>query len=505
MASMPRIATTEIIVPRSLSPQGRHQLIDALYAIHQQIFDGVERELFVSSVIEPKAEHTWIQVHRNEGGDIVGYFALHIHERRLNGVLTAVFRAQAGSLRAYRGGNITMRFGLALLLRYMLRHPGRRAYFLAQLVHPSSYALIAKYFGELWPRREVETPPELLAFMKELAHSFGMKQLDPARPLVRNTGWRTHQTEVEREYWQHCDKPAARFFLEANPTYGEGHGLVTMVPLSLSNVLHLSRTVGGHKLRQLINALKSTARRLPGAARMLRSEVVRQLRTSPLFAHFDAPTLEAVAAGAELLTLPPGRHVVRKGDSCDELYVLARGAAYVLAEEGAREKVVDELGSGAVFGEAAMLAGERRSASIRTASASTVVRIPRAVLGPLLEGSAPLRQGIWKMFAQRRFEDLVRGLASEGRKDRLAWLQQGAHHELAAGMTLWVGAGSTLLVLTGTVELKRSGEWMTTRGSMVLEATHPMLVVAREPTQLIVLPERETTGQLPREVRSAAA
>jgi hypothetical protein len=58
------------------------------------------------------------------------------------------------------------------------------------------------------------------------------------------------------------------------------------------------------------------------------------------------------------------------------MYLLARGAAYVLTEVGEREKVVDELGSGQVFGEIAMLAGERRTASIRTATASVLVRIP---------------------------------------------------------------------------------------------------------------------------------
>jgi CRP-like cAMP-binding protein len=141
-----------------------------------------------------------------------------------------------------------------------------------------------------------------------------------------------------------------------------------------------------------------------------------------------------------------------------------------------------------VFGELAMLAGERRSASIRTVSASTLVRIPRQALLPLLEANAELRQGVWKTFAQRRFEDLVREHAHEGRKARMTRLQQGEHHELAARDSLSVDAGATLLVLSGTVELERAGVWMATRGSMVLEARQSIVVVAREPAQLMVLP-----------------
>jgi CRP-like cAMP-binding protein len=497
---MPRIASTEIILLKNLGPDERERLTDALYAVHQQIFAGVERATFVRFVIESKAEHTWIQVHRNEAGALVGYFALHVFERMLGGKLTAVFRAQAGSLRAYRGGNITMRFGLSLALRYLLRHPGRPAYYWGPVVHPSSYSLFAKYFGEVWPRPGAELPAELLEFMKELASEFRMPQVDPARPLVRHVGWKTRDTEVEREYWRHCEKPAARFFLEANPGYAEGHGLIMMVPLSASNIAHLIRTVLGHKLRQPVESLRALARRLPGSARLLRSEVVRQLRSVPLFAHFDTEALEAVASQAELLTLPAGQHVFRKGDSSDELYLLARGAAYVLVEDAGREKVVDELGSGAVFGELAMLAGERRSASIRTASASTLVRIPREVLLPLLEANAELRQGVWKTFAQRRFRDLVREQARGGTEDRL---QQGEHLELSARGSLSVEAGATLLVLSGTVELERSGVWMTTRGSMLLEACQPIRVVAREPAQLVVLPAAASAQAQP-EPRAAA-
>jgi hypothetical protein len=491
---MSRIASTDVVIPKTLPAEERQRLAHALYAVHQQIFDGVEHEAFTKYVVESKAEHTWIQIHRNEAGDIVGYFALHIFERTMSGVPTAVFRAEAGSLRAYRGGNVTMRFGLPLVLRYLLRHPGRRAYYLGALVHPSSYTLLARHFGQVWPQREAPVPPELQAFMQELASEFGLEQVDPAHPLVRQVGWKTRETEVEREYWRHCDKPAARFFTEANPGYGEGHGLMTLVPLTVRNVAHLARAVSGHKLRRPVEAVKALARKLPGAARMLRSRWARQVQQAPLFAHFDTRTLESLVSRAEFLALPAGRHVFRKGDSSDELYLLARGAAYVLVEDGDEEKVVDELGSGDVFGELAMLAGERRSASIRTATASVLVRIPRAVLLPLMETHPPLRQGVWRTFASRRFDDLVREhtrFSPLGRKGRLAWLQQGEHRELAVQETLSVEEGSSVFVLSGRVELERAGMWVSTRGSVLLEADQPLRVVAREPAQLIVLP-RET-------------
>jgi hypothetical protein len=493
---MSRIVNTEVIVPKSLSPEARGELIDALYAVHNQIFDGVERQSFAKYVVESKAEHTWVQVHKNEAGKIVGYFAFHIFERQLGGVPTAVFRAEAGTLREYRGGNVNARFALALALRYLLKNPGRRVYYLGSLVHPSSYTQFAKYCGEVWPRRDVQTPVEVQSLMEELASEFGLEMVDEARPLVRKVGWKTRETEAEREYWQHCDKPAARFFIEANPGYVEGHGLVTVVPATAATILGMIRTMGERKLRQPVEAALSLMRRLPLGARLSRPEIVRQLKAVPLFSQFDDATLKAVAARAQIVQMPAGRFVFRQGDVSNELYLLARGAAYVL--EGGEEQVVNELGSGTVFGEIAMLAGERRSASIRTATSSTLVRIPREVLLPLLDANAGLRQSVWSTFAERRFESLVRGMdryGKLGRQGRRSWLRQGEHRELSPQQALTVEPGTHVLVLSGTVELAHGGPQVAAQGVLLLEAQHPLRVVAQETARIVLLPQSAVSSR----------
>ncbi|WP_257459150.1 cyclic nucleotide-binding domain-containing protein [Archangium lipolyticum] len=487
---MPPITHSDVVVPKSMSPEERSSLTDALYEVHRQIFDGVERESFRKYVIDSKADHTWIQLHKNEAGETVGYFALHIFEKQFGGVPTAVFRAEAGSLRAYRGGNANARFGLKMALSYLLKHPGRRAFYLGSLVHPSSYSLFAKYFGEVWPRREQETPPELLGFMDELATEFGLERVDPANPLVREVGWRTRETEMEREYWLHCDKPPARYFVEANPGYVEGHGLVTVVPITVPNLMNMIRSMGQRKLRQPIQATAALVQKTSIGARMLRPEVLRQLRRASLFSHFDEVTLRELARRSEIITIAGGRYVFHRGDASDEMYLLASGAVYVLAEREEREKVVDELGSGSLFGEIAMLAGERRSASIRTATASMLVRIPRSALLPLMESNANLRQGVWLRFAERRFDDLVRGLdryGHLGRKGRLAWVQSGVHRDLKAQGTLALEAGTHVFVLSGVLEVEHEGLWTVARGSMLMEVTRPMTVRAQEATRLILL------------------
>jgi len=490
---MPRISRSEVVIPKSLSPEERGTLTDALYAVHRQIFDGVEREAFAKYVVESKAEQTWILVHKGEADEIVGYCALHIFEKQLLGKPAAVARMEAGTLRDYRGGNANGTFGFKKALQYRAKNPGKQMFYLGSLVHPSSYSLFGKYFDEVWPRAGAQTPPELLAFMDELANTFGLERVDAANPLVRHVGWCTRESEMEREYWHHCDKPSARFFIEANPGYGEGHGLVTMVPLRAGTLVNMAKLIFRERWQRRAEMARTMAWRMPIGAQLLKpAEVEKRLRAVSLFAHFDEDSLETLTQRAEIVLVPPGRYIFRKGDISDEMYLIARGAAFVLSESENEEKIVDELGNGAIFGEIAMLAGERRSASVRAVTSTTMVRIPKDVLLPILEADAGLRWGVWKTFTARRFDDHVRGLtrfSHLGRKARMGWFEKGEHRELPRGESYTLEPGSLLFVVSGLVELEHGGAWLTPRGPVLLEAQAPLKLTAVEGAQLIRLPQ----------------
>ncbi|SEL50762.1 Cyclic nucleotide-binding domain-containing protein [Stigmatella aurantiaca] len=487
---MSRVTHTEVIRLHTLSARERQQLTDRLYAVHQQIFDGVDRESFAQYVVGSKAEHTWLLLHKNAAGDTVGYFALHLFEKQLDGAPLAVFRAEAGSLRAYRGGNINARFWMERVVRYVMRHPGRRVFYMGALVHPSSYSLFARHCGEVWPRHGQETPPALLSLMTSLASEFGLEQVDPARPLVRRVGWSTREPDVESEYWKHCDKPEVRYFLASNPGYGLGHGLVTVVPLTLANLLSMARSLLKRRLRQPLEKLTARMQRAWPGALPRSARDVQQLRRIPFLAHLDDTTLRGLAGHAERHVLPAGQPVFHAGSACDGLYLIERGAVYVMAPTGSGETLVDELGSGAVFGEGALLTGERRSASIRTATASVLVHLPRRALLPLLDQDRPLREGLWKTFSERRFDDLVRGRDGYGhleRKHRLDVYRHGEQRELAPWQWHGLEAGTQLFVPSGTLEFEHEGLVMSQRGALLMEVRQPLQVKVRETTRLVLL------------------
>jgi CRP-like cAMP-binding protein len=496
---MPQIARSEVVVPSKLDPAAREAFIDALYKVHCEVFDGVTRDAFAKYVVESQAEQTWINVHRNHAGEIVGYFALHIFERELGGQSSAIFRAEAGTMRSYRGGNTNTRFGLKLVLPYLLRHPGRRIYYLGSLVHPSSYCLFAKLFDVIWPSARHPPPPAVLAFMDALANSFGLERVTADNPLTRQVHWITRDSEAERNYWRNCNKPAARFFIEANPGYGEGDGLVTLVKVDTHNLWHLISTFFVDRLARRKEGLMVRLYRLPIGGRLLRpAEVIRRLQATALFGSFDPRSLATLARSAQIVALPAGRTVFRAGDPGDDLYVIARGAAYVLAngtgvgagggdDEG---HIIDELASGDLFGEIAMLSGDRRSASVRTATATLLIQISRAALFSMLEVHPKLNEIVWKNFAARRFDDCVRGLPTwktMGRAARLAVVDAGQHRPLAAGERAEVSAGEILLVLLGSVQVEQAGTSTVVRAPAFFDTRQAMAVTANGAARIVVI------------------
>ncbi len=309
---------------------------------------------------------------------------------------------------------------------------------------------------------------------------------------------RLFESEAEREAWAPRDRPEALYFLETATSHAEGHGLVTVAPITLETVLSMARALLKQRLCQSMGRLAARVLGTRLGARLGRSLVVHALRRVPLFAQFSEATLRGLAERAELLVLPAGREVFQAGSASDELYLLETGTVQVLAQGG---KLMDELGSGALFGELALLTQERRSATVRTATASTLIRIPRSALLSLLEVNDRLRERMWKTFAERRFDDVARGLEGYGhleRARRLSLLRSGEHRELRPQEWQKLEAGTHLFVLSGAVDFEHAGLVVTQRDSTLLEVGQPLWVRAREATRLVLLNPRAQDASSPR-------
>jgi hypothetical protein len=237
---MPKIAATEAVHLERLSDTARARLIADLYDVHRRIFDGVDQRAFIASVIASEARRNWLYIHKSEGGAIVGYCALHLFERTLANAPVTILRAHAGTLSAYRGSRVNSRCALRAILRTLLTHPCRATYFLGCFVHPSSYAVAARFAEPIWPSAHRAMPPAIAVLMLELAREFALEPVHGAHSLVHHAGWITRESERDIAYWQSHESPAVRYFLTVNPSYTKGHGLLSLIPLTLGHALRAS-------------------------------------------------------------------------------------------------------------------------------------------------------------------------------------------------------------------------------------------------------------------------
>ena len=158
-----------------------------------------------------------------------------------------------------------------------------------------------------------------------------------------------------------------------------------------------------------------TSPRFPDAAAFL--------RTPPLFAEASEAGLGRLAQAARPLTLPPGRVLFERGDAPDAAYVVVSGRLSVgVREPDGREVHFAELGPGAVLGEAAVIDGGPRTATVTALGTARLFRLPGPSLLSVL-GDEPrlalalLRDVVAKL---RRADDQIEERSAMPLAERLA-------------------------------------------------------------------------------------
>ena len=97
----------------------------------------------------------------------------------------------------------------------------------------------------------------------------------------------------------------------------------------------------------------------------------------PLFSELSPDELDQVAQVAIPRSFPADTRVFHEGDPGDACYIVNQGSCRVIRQHSdGRVITLATLGPGAIFGELAMLDGERRSASVEAAENTELLALP---------------------------------------------------------------------------------------------------------------------------------
>jgi hypothetical protein len=251
------IASSRTIHTEQLDANGRKHLLEELQ-INRQIFEGPGLQALTEVLASGAQSKTTIQCYYDQDGRCVGFAALLCDEFEHDGEAWSVFRAMTGLLPEYRGRQSVMGFYLTTLAGYLLRRPGRRVFFFTPIVHASSYRLLARHAKEMYPHPDRPVPPQIMEIIQRLGERYACAKVEGEHPLIcRRSVWVRGDQRKQARRLQAGDA-LDRFFLQINPRAGEGNCIMTLAPVTISQVvvgaLRYGRTRAAVQLRGLRRA-----------------------------------------------------------------------------------------------------------------------------------------------------------------------------------------------------------------------------------------------------------
>jgi len=129
------------------------------------------------------------------------------------------------------------------------------------------------------------------------------------------------------------------------------------------------------------------------------ARICDQLKNIPLFRELSPTTLAQVADFMEIQQFLPGETVIQEGDDASEFFVIRDGKVDVsTADQGS----INQLESGAFFGEVALMTDQPRNATIKAVEPTTCYVLSRDEFQAVIEKSASFEEELRKTLFSRQ-------------------------------------------------------------------------------------------------------
>ncbi len=146
----------------------------------------------------------------------------------------------------------------------------------------------------------------------------------------------------------------------------------------------------------------------PTLLRETRKPSANHLKSIPLFRHFLDSDLEELANGFRTREVAQYDDILTEGEAGDEMCLIVAGKVEVYRQSPSGERaVLNVLGSGAHFGEVALLRDEPRNASVRAITPATLLSIDKKSFQKLLKRNPQLKAAVEETAAYRTGKEEV--------------------------------------------------------------------------------------------------
>ncbi|MBV9552480.1 MAG: ATP-binding cassette domain-containing protein [Alphaproteobacteria bacterium] len=242
-------------------------------------------------------------------------------------------------------------------------------------------------------------PGELRGAAEEMLGRLGLKERVNYKPRALSGGQRQRvaiaRALVNLPKLILADEPTAALDKEAtNTVLGLLKQMTTENGSAVLMVTHDHRIIDlADRLIHMVDGRIASDVMLDNAGR------IREfLKTVEPFSALNPADLSEIAETAELRHFEPGEVIIREGEEGEELFLIAEGEVEVLRED----HEVARLGPAEFFGEAALISGEPRNATVVATEPVDALVVTKQELAEVMKHSSRFREQLRRFFVRRR-------------------------------------------------------------------------------------------------------
>lgn len=126
------------------------------------------------------------------------------------------------------------------------------------------------------------------------------------------------------------------------------------------------------------------------------------LTKCPVFSALPTATLSKMADKMLQESHVTGAEIIKQGEMGNKFYIIRQGHVEVVVDDGVTSHVIASLGEGNFFGEAALLTGEPRNASVRASEPVTLYALDKVDFQAVITASSSFREQLMNVLFQRQ-------------------------------------------------------------------------------------------------------
>ena len=201
-------------------------------------------------------------------GRIVGFTGIKINRTKIDGnKKMLIYFGQTVIERKYRGNALLTMTGLKVCLKYFRELIFSDVYFWYDALTYKSYLVCAKPAEECFPSHKQQTPGSIKKLINYIGYTHYKDSFCEELGTVVKTKIAVSDPSVSIGMNEEKDADI-RFFMKANPNHAQGHGLITLTPMSQKNVSVLVK-------RFIAKMSKNTAAQLTMLTQSLQLQMVK--------------------------------------------------------------------------------------------------------------------------------------------------------------------------------------------------------------------------------------